>query len=554
MINIEKHYNDLLFVPLGGACEIGMNLNAYYYKGKWLIVDVGIGFSDRDLAGIDIILPQTNFIEHYKSDIIALFITHSHEDHMGGVPYLWERLECPIYTTKFTSCVLKAKLRECEVNYDIPIFEVEPNKVIQLDPFSIEMIGITHSVPEMNGLMIRTDKGNVFHTGDWKLDPDPIIGDATNEARLKELGDEGVLAMIGDSTNIFQNGRSGSEGKLKESLENLINECQNGLVVVTTFASNIARLYSIAKAAEANGRRVVLAGRALWRLYNAALDAGYLADLKPFLPSKGMKQLKREEALLICTGCQGEPLAATSRLSKGQHPDITLNKGDYIIFSSKIIPGNEKKIFALFNSFCKMGIEVMTERDHFVHVSGHPSRDEVADMYKLIRPKIAIPVHGEAMHLHEHCKFARSLGIPFAIEVENGSLVSLSSDEPKEIERVESGYLAVDGQHIIEENSPIIRDRRDMRDNGLIVVILVLNKNDRLIRQPRILVPGVLDVKKEGELLDLLIEEVRDNVAIIKKRDDRSITKAVSSLIKKILRRHRKKEPYVMVHIEHIVV
>ncbi|CAL7960122.1 ribonuclease J [Alphaproteobacteria bacterium] len=550
--HIDKYKNDLLFLALGGASEIGVNLNLYYCQGKWLMVDLGIGFAEQNFPGIDITLPKINFIEQYKHDLLGIFITHAHEDHIGGVHYLWHRLGCPIYATKFTAEILKAKFAEIGENNDASINIVQPNKVTEVGPFAVEMVGVTHSIPEMQGLMIRTKLGNIFHTGDWKLDLHPILGEVTNESILRRCGDEGVLALIGDSTNIFTCGSSGSEGMLSDSLTELIKGRTNGLVVVTTFASNIARLYSIAKAAQKSKRTVLVAGRALWRLYNAALHSGYLSDIPPFVSTKQIGKLRREEVLVICTGCQGEPLAATGKIAGQQHPDIHLQKGDTIIFSSKIIPGNEKKIFRLFNKFCKIGVEVFTERDHFVHVSGHPSRDEVAKMYELIRPKIAIPVHGEAVHLHEHCKFATSKGVKHSIEISNGDVVHLNAEIPYIITKVESGYLAIDGNYIVDESNPILRERAEMRDNGLVMVIIVANKQGRLLCAPRIIAPGLLDKHRDGEFISILIKEIKSSLINMKKLEERTLGKSISHMVKKLISKERGKDPKIIIQLEHI--
>lgn len=546
--NISKYHDELCFVTLGGTNEIGMNLNAYQYKGKWIIVDFGLGFSEKDFPGIDIVLPLTTFLEQHKENILGMLLTHAHLDHIGAVPYLANVLGCPLYTTKFTKSVIESSLREFSEEHYLTIHEVQMNNAFDLGPFSIELLQLAHSTLEMCGMMIRTERGNVFHTGDWKL------GGQTNEDALKKLGDEGILAVMCDSTNIFTPGVSGSETALAENLTKIIKEYKGGLIVITTFASNIERLHNIAKAAKESGRRVALIGRSLWRLYQCALECGYMEDIEEFLPAKAVKSHKKEEILVICTGCQGEELAATTRMSKDEHPDISVNKGDMIIFSSKIIPGNEKKIYNLFNRFCKMGIEVMTERDHFVHVSGHPSRDEVKAIYKLLRPEMAVPVHGEPMHIHEHCKFAKDLGVKHTIQVENGDVVVLSGDKPGKIGSVEFGYLAVDGNMIIDEFSTIIRDRREMRSNGLAVVLIIVNQGGKLIRQPKIFLPGIIDIREDGELLDIIVEEVRDAVNSMKlrKRDDRDAQKSIVSLMKKLLRKYRNKSPHIVVHIEYI--
>ncbi|WP_407659032.1 ribonuclease J [Lyticum sinuosum] len=554
ILNLEQHYNDLLFIPLGGANEIGLNFNLYHYQGKWLIVDLGIGFSEQDLPGVDVILPKIDFIEEHKDNIIGMVLTHAHEDHLGGVQYLWHYLRCPVYTTKFTAEVLRAKLSEYEDGIDINIIEVPMKGKIELKPFSIEMINITHSIPEMNGLMIRTPKGNIFHTGDWKFDPQPIIGDITDENYIRKLGEEGILAVVCDSTNIFTEGSSKSEGELINSIGDIVSKIKNGIVIVSTFASNIARLHTIGIAAKRNNRKVFLAGRALWRVYNAARSSGYLLDLDLFLPSYEIKNYKRNEILVICTGCQGENLAAVSKIARNQHQDINLKKGDAIVFSSKIIPGNEKRISNLLNHFCKEGIETLTERDHFVHVSGHPAREEVRRMYDLLRPKISIPVHGEPTMIHEHCKFAIECGIEKAIEVSNGKVVNLSIEDPKVIAYVDSGYLAIDGNDIINDNSIIFKERQEIRDNGAVVIVLIINKSHRLIRRPKVISMGLFDRNDDSDnnIIDEIVEEIKNTISELKRIDVKILPKKINRNVQKICSMKRGKSPRVFVHIENI--
>lgn len=551
--SISKHKDKLLFVPLGGANEIGMNMNLYHYKGKWIIADLGIGFCDKDLPGVDVILPKIDFIEEYKDDILGMVLTHAHEDHIGGIPYLWQYLGCPLYATKFTAEVIRSKLSEFDQDCDAPLHEVSTGDVIDLDPFSVQLYHITHSIPEMNGLMIRTDAGNIFHSGDYCLDHNPGEGDATDEDKLKQLGDEGVLAFVGDSTNIFTEGTSGSEGDLGESIKDLVSSMKRGMTIVTTFASNIARLRSIAVAAQSQGKKVSLAGRALWRMYNAARASGYLENIDAFIPTNEISKYNRDEILVICTGCQGEILAATSKMAIGEHPDIKLQKGDSIIFSSKIIPGNEKRISSLLNSFSKMGVEVLTERDYFVHVSGHPARDEVKRMYELLRPQIAIPVHGEAYHLHEHCKFATEhCNVPASIEVTNGVVVNICKEGAGIIGEVDSGYLAIDGSDIIDEDSIIFRERRGMRDSGYITVFLIQNASGNLIRKPRIIASGIFDrsIEEDKNTMDSMSDEVRQIISSNKKKERKELTKSISRSLERMCYQIRGKRPKVFVYIE----
>lgn len=541
-IDFKKYSEDLLFVPLGGADEIGMNLNLYQYKGKWLIIDLGIGFADASYPGVDILVPNIKFLEQHKEDIVGLVLTHAHEDHIGAVQYLWQEIQCPIYTTAFTAAVLKAKLREMWGKDNIPITEIKPDTHFKVGPFEIEPIGLAHSVPEMHAMVISTDSGKIFHTGDWKLDHDPIIGAPGDEAKLSKLGKEGVLAIVCDSTNIFNEGYSGSEGDLMKSLVDIIAGLKKQLVVVTTFASNIARLHSIASAAQKSGRKVALIGRSLHRIYDAAKSTGYLEDLDPFIKEYEIKKYKRSEVLIICTGCQGEEMAAATKFATDTHRDVRMQKGDVIIFSSKIIPGNEKKIFALFNKFVKKGIEIMTERDHFVHVSGHPSRDEVKKIYELLKPRISIPVHGEPAHIHEHAKFARTFGVQ-AVEPHNGVVIRIGEEGAEKIGQVPSGYLAIDGYFILESDSIILSARRKMQ-KGIVSVTLITNQDDVFLKAS-LDCAGCMDHKEDQDFIAAISNHIQhhcDNQII-----DASYEKSVMSMVRKVLKGEIGKEPYISV-------
>jgi ribonuclease J len=553
-VDIAKYKDKFLFIPLGGACEVGMNLNLYYHKGddengKWLIVDLGICFAEPEFPGVEITMPKIAFIEKRLDEVAGLVLTHAHEDHLGAVAYLWNRIKCPIYATAFTAEILKAKFREMLVNEEsIPINIIGPNTPTQIGNFSVEMVHITHSIPEMHGLMIRTPSGNIFHTGDWKLDPDPVVGNATDEGKLSRLGDEGVLAMVSDSTNIFNHGSSGSEGELKESLTKLIKKYSNGLVVVTTFASNIARLKSVSEAAKETGRKVVLVGRSLWRMYNAAINSGYLDDVEGFLEPTDIKGKKRSELLVISTGCQGEEMAAVNRIANHTHPHINMTKGDTIIFASKIIPGNEKRIYALFNKFCSMGVEVLSEMNEFVHVSGHPAQDEVRRMYELIRPQVAIPVHGDRLRLHLHAKFATSIGIQNSLEVENGSVVVLDKEHPRVVGKVQAGYLVLDGKYIIDGKSPIIRDRLEMQQNGIVFIVVVLD-GKKGIRYSKVFAPGILDIERDKPFFQQIQSFINEHFGNMKIRNNNGDSKKIALKVKNLIKKERGKTPRVYVQI-----
>lgn len=548
--NPKNHTDKLLFTPLGGSSEIGMNVNLYQYKGKWIMMDLGAGFADDYAPGIDMLVADISFITKYKKDLLGLFLTHAHEDHLGAVVYLWQELKCPIYTTKFTKNFLLAKLKEYDFADQVKIIEVNSGDRIELGPFEIEMFPLTHSAPEMHGMFIRTEKGNILHTGDWKFDDDPLIGDVNDEKLLENYGKEGVLALVCDSTNVFNNKMSGSEGKLRESLIDIIAGCKK-MVVVTTFASNLARIDTIIHAAEAAGRRVVISGRSLWRIIGAAKDSGYLQDISGFVDERDIGKYDRDKILVIATGCQGEPLAATNKLASRSHPNIKLAQGDTVIFSSKIIPGNEKSIFRLFNIFVKEGVEVITEKDHFVHVSGHPSSIELEKMHKLVKPAIAIPVHGEAVHIHEHAKLAREWGAKHAIEVENGSIVDLDYHNPKIIDKAETGYLCVDGNYLLPIDSPVIRMRRRMRESGIIILNLVINKRLQLAAPVNINSPGCLDPIEDAEFLNFMKAEIFDELSNLAKSKNKcsqdTLEQKARSVIRRCLKHEIGKSPIIQV-------
>ena len=546
--NFKQHDNDVLFVPLGGASEIGMNLNLYRYQGKWLMIDLGIGFAGPYLPGIDIVVPNIDAITPYKNDIVGLVLTHAHEDHLGAVPYLWQELGCPIYATSFTAAVLKVKLAEVGLQGKVKIHEVKAGENYQLGPFGFEMVPITHSIPEMHAVALRTDKGTIMHTGDWKLDDQPMVGVPTDEAALKRYGDEGVLAMVCDSTNVFVEGESGSEADVREALTDIIKHCDNR-AIVTTFSSNIARLETIIHAARDAGRQVAIAGKSIWRMVHAAQSAGYLQDVPNFLTDLQGMELPRDKVVFICTGCQGESRAALSKIARGEHPAIRLSPGDTVIFSSRNIPGNEHNIGYIVNKLVTYGIEIINHHNGYVHVSGHPARGELQRMYELVRPKIAVPVHGEARHIHEHALLAKSLGVNATIEPTNGVVINLTALKPGIIGKVESGYIALDGSTMIDSNCGVIRTRRKIRDDGFMIASLAMNKKGELVGEVKLSCPGILDQEDDKELL----QEIREEIAAItqKPAKGKAMDESVRNVMRKIIREELGKKPVLDVHIHH---
>jgi ribonuclease J len=486
----------LYFLPLGGSGEIGMNLNLYHINGKWLMVDLGVTFDQT--PGIEVLMPDTQFIEEHAQNLVGLVLTHAHEDHIGAVPHLWPRLKCPIFATPFTAALLRYKLQEAGINP--PLHEVPLSGGVDIGPFTVDFIRLTHSIPEPNALAIRTAAGTIVHTGDWKIDPEPLIGDATDVNALKKLGDEGVLALVCDSTNVFVEGRSGSEGVIRKKLIELIGKFKGRRVVVACFASNVARVASCAEAAMAHGRSVGLVGRSLIRVDEVARKLNYFKGYPPFLNHHDAGFLEREETLLVCTGSQGEQRAALLRIAKDEDKHIHLEEGDVVIFSSRQIPGNEKAILALQNTLIRKGVLVITADEEEIHVSGHPCRDELLDMYSWIRPKIVVPVHGEDQHIHEQSELALAHKVPYTITPRNGDLIALTEKGAEVVEQVHAGRLALDGRVIIPTRGTVMHDRHRLMSTGHAVVTLVLSNKGSLQSPPTVLLIGVT----EGSHVDVL--------------------------------------------------
>ncbi len=486
---------ELVLLPLGGAGEIGMNFNAYGFgppdARKWIVVDCGVLFGrETDTPGVDVIMPDIRFLAEQAEDVLAIVLTHAHEDHIGAIGYLWPQLRCPLYATPFTARLIEGKLIENGLESQVRTRVVPLGGKITIGPFEVEFHSITHSIPEPNALVIRTKLGTVMHTGDWKLDSDPIIGEPTDEAAFKAIGDEGVLAMVCDSTNALVQGHSGSEGDVKKGLTELIGTLK-GRVAVTAFASNVARLDTVAKAARVHGREVALVGRSMHRIVGAARESGYLADFPRLLDENEAAQLPPSRVLYLCTGSQGEPRAALSRIAANEHPAVSLGEGDAVIFSSRIIPGNDVAIHELHNRLSARGVEVLTVEDHFVHVSGHPAREELAQMYRWIRPQIAVPVHGELRHMAEHARLARSLQVPQAVVIENGHMLRLAPGRAEVIDEVPSGRIYMDGRVMTEAGTGLTRHRRALAYAGLIGITLALDQKGRVAGDPAYFFEGI---------------------------------------------------------------
>ena len=486
--------DELVFLPLGGSGEIGMNFNAYGFgppsQRKWIIVDCGVLFG-REAAtpGVDVIMPDIRFLAEQADNVLGIIATHAHEDHIGAIAPLWPMLKCPIYATPFTAILIEGKLEEAGLLGRVRVKRIPLGGALTLGPFQMDFISITHSILEPNLLAIRTPLGLIAHTGDWKIDPDPLLGAGTDVAAIRKLGDEGVLALVCDSTNALQQGHSGSESQVRTSLTELIGTLK-GRVAVTAFASNVARLDTVGHAARAHGRKVALVGRSMHKIVQAARDSGYLKDFAT-IDEADAAELPARKVLYLCTGSQGEPRAALARIARDDHPNVHLGKGDAVIFSSRIIPGNELPIFELHNQLSALGVEVLTELDHFVHVSGHPAREELAQMYAWTRPRIAVPVHGELRHMAEHARLAKSLQVPEALVPANGQMYRLAPGPAELIDEVPSGRILLDGRVLVAEGEGLTKSRRAMAHAGLIVITLVLDGKGRVCAEPSILMEGI---------------------------------------------------------------
>jgi ribonuclease J len=480
---------ELLFLALGGSGEIGMNVNLYGCRGQWIMVDLGLTFADSSYPGVELILPDLEFIENQQERLAGIVLTHGHEDHIGALPYLAEELRSPLYATPFTAGLIAGKLDEEGLTGAVKLNIVERGGSIELGPFRVSFVALSHSIPEGNGLLIETPFGNVFHTGDWKIDETPVLGSAPDTDILTEIGDRGVLALVCDSTNVFQDKPSGSEESVHEGLLAQVMMA-NGRVLVTTFASNAARLQTIGRVARETGRKVCIAGRSLERILRVAQATGYLKDFPPPVSFDEAMRLPKDQVLIIATGGQGEPRAALGRIAGGTH-ELKLSAGDTVIFSSRIIPGNEVAIGRIMNQLSDLGVRIVTERQAHVHVSGHPGRPELIEMYKWVRPQIVVPVHGEARHLAEHARVALEHGVAHAIVQKNGDVIRLAPGEPKKVDEVRVGQLVLDGDVILPANGSTVNERRRMGYGGLIAVALPVSDDGQLAGTPLIRPFGV---------------------------------------------------------------
>tara|TARA_B100001250_G_scaffold348520_1_gene319247 strand:+ start:844 stop:2502 length:1659 start_codon:yes stop_codon:yes gene_type:complete len=549
---------ELLFCPLGGSGEIGMNMNLFAYgrpeNQKWIIVDVGVTFADDTIPGVDLIYPDPGFIVDKKDDLLGIVLTHAHEDHIGALPYIWPKLKCKIFATPFTSVLINEKFKEKKIDIKNYLQIVELNSILNLEPFKIEFVTLTHSILEPNGLKIETPVGNILHTGDWKCDPDPLIGQNINAKRLKEIGKEGVITMICDSTNVFSEGRAGSELEVRKNLLKVMQRLDKR-IIVTSFASNVARMETAIYCAEKTGRKIALVGRSMHRIYKAARQCGYLKNIIEPIDARDAKNIAKDKIVYLCTGSQGEPMGAMKRISNYTHPDVFIERGDAVIFSSKIIPGNEKKLYKLHNELVKEGIEVISEENEFIHVSGHPNREDLRDMYNWIRPKSVIPVHGEHRHMLEHINFAKEMKVPHPVNVENGDIIRIyPGNKPEVYDKAPNGRLYVDGTVAVEEDAQSIKERKNISVNGFIEATILITKKGKMYDKPLLTFMGLPIYQKEEFKygLEEAIEKTINTFSLISKKQEDNLIDALKITCRKFSREKTGKKPLTNINLVRI--
>ena len=546
---------ELLFCPLGGSGQIGGNMNLYAYgkeeDQKWIIVDTGVSFADDSIPGIDLIYPDPGFIIDKKEDLLGIVLTHAHEDHIGAISHVWPDLKCKIYATPFTAVLITEKFKEKKIDITQHLKIVQLNGKIKLGPFDIEFVTLTHSILEPNGLSIKTPAGTILHTGDWKIDPNPLIGDKINEKKLKELGQNKVLAMICDSTNIFNPGRAGSELDVRNSLLKIMS-LKSKRIIITSFASNVARMESVFYCANKIGRHVSLVGRSMNRIFKAARQCGYLTNIEDPIDPRDAKKIPREKMVYMCTGSQGEPMGAMKRIIKDVHPDVFIEKGDTVIFSSKIIPGNEKKLYSLHNDIVRKEVELITEETDFVHVSGHPNREDLKDMYNWVKPETIIPVHGEHRHMNEHIKFAKEMQVPHAMRVEDGDIIRISPGKNAEIvDKAPSGKMYLDGNVAVGENSQSIKERRNLSLNGYLEITLILNNSGKL-NKPVISYRGIPDNSFDEKIIFEMEDEIFNvcrTFSMKNKNQEKNLIEMIKQNCRRLIKDKTGKKPFTNINI-----
>jgi ribonuclease J len=551
---MNEAIDELVFVPLGGLGEIGMNLALYGFgrKGrtKWLVVDCGVTFAGPDLAGIDLIVPDPSFLDKVKPDIAGLVITHAHEDHIGALADIWPRLGCAVFATRFAAALLEAKRLGDPGMPEIPVTLVQQQGVITIGPFGVEFIAMAHSIPESCALAITTPLGTLVHSGDWKIDAEPGLGRPTDASRLAAIGDEGVLALISDSTNILREGFSPSEGEVSRNLKEIIAGAR-GLVVVTTFASNVARMRAVAAAAAAAGRDVVLLGRAMERIASVARECGYLDGISEFSSADALPRMTRSKTVVLATGSQGEARAAIARMSEADHPLITLARGDMVIFSSRTIPGNERDVGRIINNLVRAGVDVLTDRTALVHASGHPRRGEVAELYGWIRPQIAVPAHGEDIHLAEHANFAATRGVEHVIAARNGAIVKLAPGLPGITGEVPCGRICKDGNALVSVGAEVLKTRQKLAVSGIVTIALAVTAKGDLAGVPDVVMAGMPAQTRDGVAIDAVVDDALfqtfDHLPRQKRRDADLVSNAIEKAVRSAIANAWGKRPTVHV-------
>ncbi|MBF0864480.1 MAG: ribonuclease J [Gluconobacter potus] len=542
----------LSFLPLGGTGEIGMNFNLYCLTKNghdtWLAIDCGIGFSGNDTPEAEVLMPDPTFIADRARDLCGLVITHAHEDHLGAVAHLWPYLRCPVYATPFAAAVLRRKLQEAHLNNQVKIHVIRPGSRFDVGPFDLQFVSVTHSVAEAQAVALRTPHGLIVHTGDWKLDENPLVGPVTDLETFGKLGDEGVLAMVGDSTNVLKPGKSESEADVRKGLTELIAGLE-GRIAVTCFASNVARVESIAKAAQASGRVVMIVGRSLRNLETAARECGYFQDLPPFLTEQDARDVEDDNLLMIITGSQGEPRSALSRIASDTHPNIALGEGDTVIYSSRMIPGNEQAVMAVQDNLSRRGVTVLTDKDAKVHTSGHATSEDIRTLYRIVRPKYSIPTHGEWRHLTAHAALAHEMGAE-PILLEDGDILNLSPGEVKVVDTAPTGRLALDGGRLLPMTGGVLAARRKMLFNGIVLASFAVDDEGYVIGDPKISAPGLLEsddpesIRIQEEFADS-IDQIPDEL----RQDDAAFRDAAKTALRRALGRKLQKRPLVDVHL-----
>jgi ribonuclease J len=553
---MAKGGQELVYCSLGGAGEIGMNLNLFGYgkpgEYKWIIVDIGVTFSDDNIPGIEVILPNPEFIANQKENLLGIVLTHAHEDHVGAIAHLWPMLECPIYATPFTAAIVREKFKEKKINIGSHLKIVKLDGNVKLGDFDIDYVTLTHSILEPNGLAITTPEGVVLHTADWKIDEDPLIGEKTDVKKLTELGKKGVLAMVCDSTNIFNLGSSGSESLVRTGLLTVLEKMKNR-IVITSFASNVARMETVFKVAEKIGRHVCLVGRSMNRIYELARQCNYLQDIKVPIDVRDSKKMPKNKMVFLCTGSQGEQRAALARIANGTHPDLHLEKNDNVIFSSRIIPGNEKRLYKIFNDFSKSEINVLSEENSMIHVSGHPAREDLKKMYNWVKPKILIPVHGEQRHMAEHINFAKEMGVKFPIKVSNGEIIRLAPGEPQVVDKVTSGRVYLDGKVLIDNDSPVLKERRNMAANGYMEITVLISKNGQIKNNPIITLKGIPFIEEDASEIEYDLEDVVMDTCksfnLNNSKQEKNLIDTLKGNCRKLINDKSGKKPFVNINL-----